>query len=216
MTACFVIATTMTAAANAIVLQYTSPLWVFLLAPLLLGERPSRAEGAVLILALAGVAVIFMGHGASNLAGLIVALGSGLGYGTLTVMLRGLRPVNPTAVAWMNSLGSGLLLLPAVAIWGQFTLTPYQWLIIVLLSVVQFCLPYVLFSWALQRVEAHRAALIVLLETVLNPLWTFLLVGEKVPGATLIGGPLILLGVATWLLLTWRRERRVVRTRHET
>ena len=77
-----------------------------------------------------------------------------------------------------------------------------------LLSLVQFTLPYVLFSWGLQRVEAHRAALIVLLETVLNPLWTFLLVGEAVPPATLLGGPLILVGVAGWLLLSWRRERR--------
>jgi drug/metabolite transporter (DMT)-like permease len=58
----------------------------------------------------------------------------------------------------------------------------------------------------LQRVEAHRAALIVLLETVLNPIWTFLLVGERVGTPTLIGGPLILLGVAGWLLLSARQR----------
>ena len=40
MTVCFVIATTKTAAANAIILQYTSPVWVFLLSPLLLKEKP--------------------------------------------------------------------------------------------------------------------------------------------------------------------------------
>ena len=60
-----------------------------------------------------------------------------------------------------------------------------------LLSLVQFTLPYVLFSWALQRVEAHRAALILLLETVLNPLWTYLLVGgwRKPPRAAARGFP---------------------------
>ena len=209
MTACFVIATTVTQAANAIILQYTSPLWVFLLSPLLLKEKPGWTEGLVLLVAMAGVVVIFSGREVSGTAGLIIALGSGLGYGTLTVMLRGLRAVDPVTVAWMNGLGSGLLLLPGVAVWGSFSLTPAQLGLILLLSIVQFSLPYVLFSWALQRVQAHRASLIVLLETVLNPLWTFLLVGEMVPHATLLGGPLILAGVVGWLLLSWRRARRV-------
>ena len=212
MTVCFVIATTRTAAANAIILQYTSPIWVFLLSPLLLNERPGRAEGLVLLIAMSGIAVMFFGNAATESAWLIVALGSGLGYGSLTVALRGLRPASPFAVAALNALGSGLLLVGPVALWGCFQLTPRAWGLVLLLSLVQFTLPYVLFSWALQRVEAHRAALIVLLETVLNPLWTFLIVGEKVPGPTWIGGPLILLGVAGWLLLNWRRQRGLSKT----
>ena len=63
-----------------------------------------------------------------------------------------------------------------------------------------------MFSWALKYVQAHRAALIVLLETVLNALWTYLIIGEMVPTATLIGGPLILFSIAGWILLSWRRE----------
>lgn len=208
MTAAFVIANTMTAAANVIILQYTSPIWVFLLAPWLLKEHPGRTEGLVLLVAMAGVAVIFSGNTQTDLPGLCVALISGLGYGTLTVCLRGLRPVSPTVVAALNALGSGLLLVVPVAIWGAFALTAYQWSLMLLLALGQFTLPYVLFSWALQRVPAHQAALIVLLETILNPLWTFLLVGERPPTATLFGGPLILAGVLGWLLAVWHRERR--------
>ncbi len=208
MTSSFVIATTMTQAANAIILQYTAPLWVFLLSALLLKERPGRVEGLVLLVTMAGVGVIFTGRAASGTAGLVVALGAGLGYGSLIVVLRGLRAVNPTAVTWMNCLGSGLLLAAAVALWDSFALTSAQFGLVVLLSVVQFAIPYVMFSWALQHVEAHRASLIVLLEVVLNPVLTFLVVGERVPRATLLGGPLILAGVIGWMLLTWRRERR--------
>jgi drug/metabolite transporter (DMT)-like permease len=207
MTASFVIATTKTAAANAIILQYTSPIWVFLLSPLLLNERPGRAEGLVLLVAMAGVGVIFAGNPQTDLPGLLVALVSGWGYGTLTVLLRGLRPVHPTVVAAINALGSGLLLLPAVTVWGTFALTGPQWGLILLLALVQFTTPYVLFSWALQHIEAHRAALILLLEPILNPIWTYLLVGEAPPAATLFGGPLILLGVTGWLVLSWQRER---------
>jgi len=207
MTASFVIATTMTAAANAIILQYTSPIWVFLLAPLLLKERPGKADGLVLLIAMAGIAIIFFGHRTADVPALLVALASGLGYGTLTVTLRGLRRVSPVVVAGMNALGSGLLLAIAVAFWGSFDLTPRQLGLVLLLSLVQFTFPYVMFSWALQYVEAHRAALIVLLEAVLNPLLTYAIVGEVPPPATLIGGPLILVGVAGWLLLSWQRNR---------
>ncbi|MFQ5806502.1 MAG: DMT family transporter [Phycisphaerae bacterium] len=206
MTSCFVIATTQTAAANAIILQYTSPIWVFLLSPLLLRERLRLSDGLVLVLAMTGVGIILFGHATSDAPVLLIGLASGLGYGTLTVALRGLRRVAPSTVVALNFLGSGLLLLPAVAIWGMFSLNGHQFVLVLILSVVQMALPYLLFSWALQHVEAHRAALIVLLETVLNPLLTYLIIGEPVPTATLVGGPLILLSVVGWLLLTWRRE----------
>jgi len=204
MTAAFVIATTKTAAASVIILQYTSPIWVFLLAPLLLSERPSRREGLVLLVAMAGVGVIFFGGEGADWRWLVLALVSGLGYGSLTVVLRAMRQVNPGVVAALNALGSGLILVVPVAIWGVFTLTTRQWGLMFLLALVQFTLPYLMFSWALRYVEAHQAALILLLETILNPICTFLAVGEIPPLATLLGGPLILAGVVGWLLLTWR------------
>lgn len=203
MTGCFVAATSMTAAASAIILQYTSPIWVFLLAPLLLGERLRPADGLVLLLAMGGVAIIFFGHPTRAVPALAIGLASGLGYGSLTVALRGLRHVDPGTVVALNFVGSGLLLLPGVALWGVFALNGYQWLLMLTLSLVQMAIPYLLFSWALQYVEAHRAALLLLLETVLNPLWTYLAVGEPIPTPTLVGGPLILLSVVGWTLLTW-------------
>lgn len=208
MTASFVIATTLTAAANAIILQYTSPIWVFVLSPLLLKERPGLLEGLVLLGAMAGIAVIFSGHPDASVLGLVVALFSGLGYGALTVVLRGLRAADPFAVAAWNALGSGAILLGPATLGGSLALNAYTGGLMLLMAFVQFTAPYVLFSWALQRVEAHRAALIVLLEAVLNPLWTYLWIGEQPPAATLVGGPMILASVATWMLLTPRRGKR--------
>ncbi len=234
MTATFVIATTRTAAANAVVLQYTSPVWVFALSILLLGERPRIAESLALLIAMAGVGVIFFGHPTSELPVLAIALTSGFAFGGLTVALRGLRPVHPFAVACLNCVGSGMILGVAIAaqtafaeaanspavsaqspatagVTAAFALTPRQTVLVLLLSLVQFTLPYILFSWALARVEAHRAAIVVLLETVLNPLWTWFAVAEPVPVPTRVGGPLILLGVLTWTILALLRSRRVGR-----
>jgi drug/metabolite transporter, DME family len=201
MTVCFLIATTETAAANAIILQYTSPLWVFLISPLVLHERLRLTEGMALMVSMAGVAVIFLGNQSGSALSLTIALASGLGYGCLTVILRRMRSIDPALITCMNCLCSGLLLLPAVVLWGSFRLGAFEWELLLGLSLVQFALPYVLFSWALQRIESHRAALIVLLEAILNPLLTYLIVGEPVPPAARIGGPLILAGVAGWILV---------------
>jgi drug/metabolite transporter (DMT)-like permease len=196
MTACFVIANTRTTAANAIILQYTSPVWVFVLSPVLLGESAARRDRVWLIPAMAGVSIIFAAQWSTDLAGLIIALGAGLGYGALTVVLRGLRRADASAVVALNLLGSGLLLLPWMSIG---TLTGWQWILLLFLGIVQFALPYVIFCWALQRVPAHQAALVVLLEAVLNPLLTWLIVGEMVGLGTLIGGPFILLASLGWI-----------------
>lgn len=212
MTACFVIATTQTAAANAIILQYLSPIVVFLLSPVILAVTPRWSEGAVLLGAMLGAGVIFLGNPATELGPLTVAACSGLGYGALIVFLRVLTPVDPFVVVAMNFLGSGILMAAAIPLvpGGSFELTTRQFTILFLMSVVQFAAPYVLFSWALRHVEAHKASLIILLETVLNPIWTFLVVGETPPGATMLGGPLILASVVGWMLLSWRHEKRSV------
>lgn len=206
MTYCFVAATTKVHAATAILLQYTSPIWVFLLSPLLLRERPGRSEGWILMVCMAGVLIILTGYGAAGMGGVLLALASGLGYGSLTVFLRGLRAVSPMVVVALNAVGSGLLLAPAVIASGVTEVSSTQFVLIVVLGLAQFTLPYLMFSWALQYIEAHRAALLLLLETVLNPLFTFAIVGEKPPAATLAGAPFILAGVAGWLLLAWRRD----------
>jgi drug/metabolite transporter (DMT)-like permease len=209
MTVCFVVSTTQTAAANAIILQYTAPVWVFFLSPLLLREPLRLRDGSALPLAMAGVAIIFFGHPTGHMPALVLGLTSGLGFGLVIIALRGLRNADPTAVVALNFVGSGLLLIPAVMIWGTLRIaSPQQFGLLLALGIVQMAVPYLLFSWALKHVEAHRASLIVLLETVFNPILTYLFVGESVPVATLVGGPLILASVVGWMLLTWRREAR--------
>lgn len=206
MTAAFVSATALGKAANAIALQYISPVVVFLLSPLVLGERPRWSEGAALVLAVVGVGVIFAGSEMAEAPILLLGLASGVGYGLLTLVLRALRTVDAFLVVTLNALGSGVALLAVVLIGAALTgggvdISVPQFGLLVLMSVVQFCGPYVLFSWALRHVPAHRAAMIVLLEMVLNPLFTWLGAGEAPSGATLIGGPLILIGVAAQIML---------------
>ncbi len=207
MTVCFVVANTMTEAANAIILQYTSTFWIFSLSPWLLKERPHGRDLGFLALAMVGIGIIFAGNAGTDLVGLVVALVSGLFFGLLTMMIRQLRDSDSAAVTLLNNLGSALLLLPVVAMVGQFQMSPRAWALIVTLGVVQFGLPYYLYTLALARVPAYQAALVTLLEPVLVPVWTYLAVREEPPVETLFGGAVILVALVAFILSASRGSR---------
>lgn len=199
MTVCFVLANTKTEAANVIILQYTSTFWVFCLSPWLLRETPHGGDVWILGLAMIGIAVIFAGNVATDLSGLVISLGSGLFYGLLTMMIRQMRDSDSAAVTVLNNLGSALLLLPAAMLMGSLMVPERAWVLLVLLGVVQFGLPYYLFTVALTRVPAYQAALLTLAEPVLVPVWTYLAVREKVPVTTFVGGAVILAALALFV-----------------
>lgn len=211
MTVCFVVGNTLTEAANVILLQYTSTFWIFALSPWLLGEKPRRKDVSFLVVAVAGIGVIFVGEASNNLSGLLVALTSGLFFGLLTLMIRIMRDSDAAAVMVLNLLGSALLLLPVAIVIGGLWVTPREAVLLLIMGVVQFGGPYYLYTLALRRVPAHQAALATLVEPVLVPVWTYLAVGETVPRTTVAGGALIL-----GALLLFIRSARATATKGST
>ena len=204
MTVCFVVANTMTEAANVIILQYTSTFWVFALSPWILKERARARDLWILALAILGIGIIFFGNAATSLLGLINALASGLFYGLLTMMIRRLRDSNSAAVTVWNNLGSAALILPFVLIMGGLLVSTRAGVLLIIMGVVQFGLPYYLFSLGLTRVPAYQAALITLAEPILVPIWTYLAVREAVPWSTVIGGSVILVALVVFVWLARR------------
>jgi DME family drug/metabolite transporter len=197
----FVAATRLTTAANAIILQYTAPIYVIGLSAMVLRETPGKADLLALALCMAGVAEIFWGSHptalgtASHRAGLGLALGatSGLCFGLFTLWQRRLRAVDPMLLAGLNNAGASLVLALGVPWMGRVDAPSLG--LLVAMGVVQIAVPYVLFAWALQRVSGPEASLLTLIEPVLNPVWVALFVGETPSGATIVGGGLILVAL---------------------
>jgi drug/metabolite transporter (DMT)-like permease len=188
-----VAATKATSAANAILLQYTAPVFVFLLGIPLLGERPNRADWAGLALTMTGVGWIFAGAGETDSLGVGLGLASGLSFGLLILLQRRYRHRDPYWVLGLNNLAVSLLLLPWLG--PEPAATAGDLGLMLLMGVVQLGIPYLLFFVALSRVSAGEAALITLLEPLLNPIWVALVVGELPSQATAIGGAIVLLGM---------------------
>jgi len=190
----FVSANKLTTAANAIVLQYTAPVFVFLFSRLVLGEKISRLNGFALAVSMVGVAMISLDSaGEPEMAGILLAILSGMMFAAYMINLRRTQSLSPVYLTWINNVACALLLLWLVK--SQLALSPDEILILAVMGAVQLGLPYFIFSKGLQTISLQEASLIALIEPVLNPLWVALVVGEIPSSATIAGGVMILVGL---------------------
>lgn len=202
----FVSSNKLTTAANTIFLQSSSPLYIALLSPWLLGERVKRRDLLFMAVLGAGLVLIFMGTeppvatAPDPVRGNVLAALSGLSCGLMLIGLRWLERDAPGSAATAVVVGN-----VAAFAAGALRAFPLQaraadWLILAYLGVFQIGAGYVLLLWALRKVGALEATLLLFIEPVLSPLWSWLVHGER-PGAwSLAGGALILAATAvkTW------------------
>jgi drug/metabolite transporter (DMT)-like permease len=201
MTGCYLGAVKTTTAANAIYLQCTATFWVVPLGILFLGERPDRRAAVGIGLAMLGIGLI-VGWGydgrPEEWKGIAMGLASGLSFAAVATGMRGLRDLDSI---WLSSVFN-LLGAVALGLWivlsrrGLGLPTATQGFALVVFGVIQMALPYVLFARGLRDIGTAEAGLIGLIEPILNPVWVFLVVGERPTLPTLIGGLLLLNGVA--------------------
>src|SRR6266567_3843151 len=183
----FVSVNKITSAANAIALQYTAPIFVFVMIHFSFREKIAGISWVSLVFGMFGIAVICVGSaGQPDAAGVMIALLSGLLFSIYMVSLRFLKEFNPGTLTFLNNLVCCLILLPLVG--SELSLSLKEGWIVAVMGVVQLGIPYWLFSKGLEQISVQEASLIVLIEPVLNPLWVALIVGELPSGATLVGG----------------------------
>ena len=196
----FVSATKITTAANAIVLQYTAPLFVFAIVHFFFREKIDGPSWIALLFGMTGVAVICIGSaGQPDAAGVGLALLSGVLFASYMASLRFLKDLGAGPLTFLANLACSLVLLPVV--YSRLTITPVELAVVATMGVVQLGIPYWLFSKAVETVPIQEASLIVLVEPVLNPIWVALAIGEIPSFATVVGGAFILVSLAVRYLL---------------
>jgi drug/metabolite transporter (DMT)-like permease len=208
MNALFVTAMVQGTAANAILLQYTAPMWMYLASIFLLGEKADRRGSIALAIGLLGIAVIVVGgwEGGQALT-VVLALGSGVTYAGVLLFLRVLRGLSPRWLTVWNHLLGAAALLPWIV--GLALPTWEQYVVLALFGSVQMGLAYWLVARGLRVVSPQEAGAITLLEPLLNPLWAYLVWPKtETPGLpTYLGGALIV-GALAWRYWPFSKKRR--------
>lgn len=189
----FVAATKLTTAGNAILLQYTAPLYVALLSGWLLKERIRWFDWVTIAAVLCGMVLFFLDRlSAGGLAGNLLAICSGVAYACMIVALRGQKDASPAGSAILGNLLTALVCLPWMV---QHPPAGADWGGLLLLGVFQIGLSYVCYVVAIRTVTAMEAVLIPVIEPILNPLWALLWMGERLGPWALWGGAAVVLAV---------------------
>ncbi len=212
----FVLANKATSASNAIFLQSTAPLYIFLLAPWLLGERQRRSDIVMMLLLALGMAFLLLGQvevtavAPAPLQGNLLAALGGLAWaGTLMGLRLFSGPSGAEgsvkAVIIGNLLGFLLVLpwaLPVLVVSTQDVL----WMLY--LGVFQVGLAYLLLTRGLRHLSAFDAAILLLVEPLCNPVWAYLVHSEVPRGLALVGALIILAVTAIRPFLQRRSSQR--------
>lgn len=201
----FVIANTLTTAANTIFLQYSAPLYVLLLGPRLLGESNRRSDYVLIALLAAGMLLLFFGQDAPSATAPNPALGNWFGLiagvtWALTLMgLRwlALRPDLPEASG--AAVISGNAIACVVCLPMAFPVaetTALDWGVVLYLGVIQTSLAYLLLIRGVGKIRAIEVTLLMLIEPLASGMWAWLVHAETPSAMSLVGCGLILVGVA--------------------
>jgi DME family drug/metabolite transporter len=205
MNALFISAMALGSSANTILLQYTAPMWVYLICVGILRE-PAEPRGTVtLLIGLIGIGILLIGGWTgSQLPSLALALGSGLAYAFVLIGLRVQRGESPRWLTTFNHLLSAAVLLPIV--WHHPLPSWPQFGVLFLYGGVQMSLPYWLLAVGLRRLSPQEAGTLTLIEPVLNPLWAYLASpATETPTMWTLAGGACILGALMWRYWPARR-----------
>ncbi len=204
----FTIANKLTTAANAIVLQYTAPVFILILSALLFKQRLARREIAVVAITMIGMVLFFFDQlSPGNVLGNIFGILAGIFLALMFVMVGQGGDDDSTRM-------SGILIAHCmtvvigvpVGLLGTTGTTGLEILYVVILGVFQLGIPYVLYAIASRDCSPLACSLIGMLEPLLNPVWVAIFVGE-VPGLyALCGAVIIIATVSWWCVQENRRE----------
>jgi drug/metabolite transporter (DMT)-like permease len=223
MVMCFVLAAKIGSPSNAILIQYSGPIYVAALSWPVLRERLVPPDYVAIVGCLLGLAIFFGGALApGELLGNAFAVLSSFGFAGLPLFLlaeeRALRadaaqPKEETsferatvrqistaeitiAPILAMTLGNAIAVVLSSPSMIAHVPSGREWMILFLLGTFQIGVPYILYGMAVRHLRAVESSLLATVEPILTPLWLFLFHQEIPTRTTFIGGSVIVLSVA--------------------
>lgn len=203
----FVMANKLTAAANAVVLQYSAPVFILIITAFLLHKRLEKREIIAVALTMCGIVLFFfdqlspgnvLGNILGILAGVFLAImfvSMGEGGDDDSIRMSGILMAH--LIAAVIGMPVGTVLTESV--------TGMEILYVVILGVFQLGIPYVLYAIASRDCPPLACSLIGMLEPLLNPVWVAIFVHEMPGTFAFIGGAVIIATVGWWCVVSGRK-----------
>lgn len=203
-TGLFCVANKLTTAANAIVLQFTAPVFVIFLMWALKKQKPKKLDIGACIVVFFGILCFFVdGLLVGNMLGNVIAVLSGVCYAGVFMM----NSFEKSDAISSVFLGHALSAVTGVGFVFQETDFGAQALMgIFLLGVFQMAIAYIFMSKGLQQVSAITASLTSAIEPILNPLLVAFFWGELISPLSLVGAAIVVVGVIGYNLIKIKKK----------
>jgi len=195
----FTIANKLTTAANAIVLQYTAPIFILVISALFFRQKLARRDVVVVGITMAGMVLFFLDQlSPGNILGNIFGILAGIFLAQMFVMVGRGGDDDSTRM-------SGILIAHAITLLIGLPLgipmtesvAGIEVLYVIILGVFQLGIPYVLYGIASRDCPPLACSLIGMLEPLLNPVWVAIFIGEM-PGPFALAGAVIIIATVSW------------------
>ena len=211
-TCCYFTAIRLMTMSTAAILLYTSPIWVMVLSVIFLKEKITSRKIIALVLAFAGCVLVSGFGGKVTLIGILVGLGSGLGYGLYSIFgtfaLKNYQPLTVTCYTFLIAgLGSIFVCDPADLISKIQAAGSLHKLLgfILLTAVITAVIPFLLYTLGLNKTTASRAAVLATVEPAAATLFGFFVMKESI-GPVAVCGILLVFSAITVLSIRSGKE----------
>lgn len=187
----------------AIGMQYTATIWLFLVGLLRTHRFRFKSFLPVLVIFIGVVFFMCSGSDAASQKGNLIALTEGVFFALMTISSKKVAGKNPVGLSAVGNLfaGAAIFLFVPGTVGKMSVMTGLDWVIMLVLGVVQNGAGYAFYNYGIQKVSAQKASVIALWEMILGPVWVTLFLKEYPQPTVLIGFVIILLGMLMDALL---------------
>lgn len=199
----FVSANKLTTSVNAILLQFTSTIWIALFSKWFLKKAVTKLDWLIIMIIIMGMCLFFMGdleYGSTT--GNILAILSGVAMASMIIFFNLQTTEQPIETTIIGNCFVFILALPLIV---HISIDLKSIIGILVLGIFQLGISYIFFTKAIHFVSPLEAILIPIIEPILNHVWVLVFTGEKISLYSILGGIIILSAVVIRGILTSKR-----------
>ena len=209
----YVFAMLNTSVASTLLLLSTSPIIAGIIGWVWIGEKPIKTTWFSMIISFIGILIMFNeGLEIGRLLGNSLALLSALFFAFTLVLARRSKKQDVLGGTFLGAFFSFLYGLILAVIFGNgFTLSHYDFWLIIFMGFFTIGLGVALVTWATPFLPAAEVSLLVLLESILGPLWVWFFVGERMTFSEILGGMIVLSAVILLIYSKHKKEKALIK-----
>ncbi len=200
----FAMATKMTSAANAIVLQFTEPIFLILILWVIWKQKPDKKAVMACIFVFTGILCFFFDElSVSGLVGNILAIVSGILY-ALVFPIKKMKNADFESSIVLSQIVSFFLFMPWY--FNETDYSPKNFIFVMILGLFQLGIAYVFLAKGLEQVSPVSASLTSTIEPILNPIWVAIFYGELLRPIAIVGAAIVILSATAYNVINAKND----------